>query len=315
MYFCKHAFFIFANVEWDGVGVMVVDQIEFERRMLQPSNGAQTNAFEYCMGVDEVGRGCIAGPVVAASVIIPEKVLFSTEPPEWFLALDDSKKITPKKRLVLCQSILQQCLVSLAFASVAEIDAYNILRASLAAMRRSIDCLIATNKSSSWAVLVDGTFDPFDKRFFYPEPPAPKAVSELYRDDGFVSFLDSSFAVEVLNVRSLQVQCFGFDNFLRPTTTDHKNRVEGTTVAPAHVQTIVKGDSHSRSIAAASIVAKVVRDAWMAHVAGHFPNYYFEVHKGYSTQKHLKQLQDFGPCRLHRKTFEPVATMVKDLQL
>ena len=174
-------------------------------------------------GVDEAGRGPLAGPVCAAAVILPPEL----EIP----GLNDSKKLTDKKRRELYDVITAQAVTyGIAFASEQEIDEINILQATFLAMERAMQKL---------------------------SPP-----SELALIDGN------------------RAKDFGL---------------------PA--RTIVKGDSLSASIAAASILAKVTRDRLMEEYDAQYPQYGFAVHKGYGTKRHYEALREFGPCPIHRQSF------------
>ncbi|MGE0385888.1 MAG: ribonuclease HII [Gammaproteobacteria bacterium] len=177
-------------------------------------------------GVDEVGRGPLAGPVVAAAVIL--------DPDRPIEGLADSKKLSARRREQLAAAIRQRALAfALGRAEVAEIDAINILQASLLAMRRAIEALPVLPAR----VLVDGVHVP-------------------------------------------AVACV------------------------AHA--IVGGDATVASIGAASILAKVVRDAEMTALDAEFPGYGFAVHKGYPTAAHLAALERLGPSAVHRLSFAPV---------
>lgn len=182
-------------------------------------------------GVDEVGRGPLAGPVVAAAVVLPPE-----DVPE---GLDDSKALSAAKRerLALELERLPGIEVALALRSAEDIDDLNILRCTHAAMREALGRL-------------------------HPLP---------------------DFAL-----------------------------VDGLPVAglPVASKALVKGDSLSASIAAASIIAKVHRDRLMAEAARKYPGYDFEKHKGYCTRQHLARLQQLGPSPIHRKSFRPVAVLL-----
>ena len=174
-------------------------------------------------GVDEAGRGPLAGPVCAAAVILPPHL----EIP----GLNDSKKLTDKRRRELMPLIKEQALAyGIAFATEQEIDELNILQATFLAMERAIQQL---NIKPDLA-LIDGNRE---KDFSIP------------------------------------------------------------------VQTVIKGDSRSANIAAASVLAKVTRDDLMLEMAKKFPQYQFEVHKGYGTKKHYEALREFGPSPIHRMSF------------
>ena len=187
----------------------------------------ETEAFDagirLICGVDEAGRGPLAGPVCAAAVILPPGL----EIP----GLNDSKKLTDKKRRELYDIMIEQAVsYGIAFASEQEIDEINILQATFLAMERAIQKLS-------------------------PQP-------ELALIDGN------------------RAKDFGLP-----------------------VRTIVKGDSLSASIAAASILAKVTRDRLMEEYDAQYPQYGFAQHKGYGTAAHYEALREFGPSPIHRKTF------------
>ena len=178
-------------------------------------------------GCDEAGAGPLAGRVYAAAVILPE----GADLP----GLDDSKKLTERKREALLPIIQKRALAwSVAYVEAEEIDAIDILNARMKAMQLAIDAL---EPGADWA-LIDGN-----------------------RDHG------SRCAI----------------------TTPH--------------ECIVKGDSLSASIAAASVLAKVSRDRYMLEMAALYPQYGFERHKGYGTALHYERLRQYGPCPIHRRTF------------
>jgi len=181
-------------------------------------------------GIDEAGRGPLAGPVAAAAVVLPPHFQLS--------GLNDSKKLTAAKREALFEAITGHPYIhwSVATASVEEIDALNILRATHLAMRRAAQALTP--------------------------PPAHCLI------DG-------------LPVRDFPI----------PHTA------------------IIKGDSLSLSIAAASILAKVSRDRILRDIDREFPQYSFAQHQGYGTAQHMEALRVHGPCRHHRRSFQPVAQL------
>jgi ribonuclease HII len=183
--------------------------------------------FTTLAGVDEVGRGPLAGPVVAACVVLSQ---------DFFLpGVDDSKKLTPKKREALFGQILESAHeVGIGIVGQKTIDRVNILNASLKAMWKAVNQL----KTQPEFILVDG-----NQRI--PNLPLPQMP-------------------------------------------------------------VVKGDSQSLSIAAASIVAKVTRDRIMLKYHRKYPEFCFADHKGYATKVHIEALKAFGPCRIHRKSFKQV---------
>lgn len=186
--------------------------------------------LKWIAGVDEAGRGPLAGPVAAAAVILPRG--FSCD------GLDDSKKISAAKREILFEKITsdRQIIWAVALADHEEIDRLNILRATHLAMRRAVESL----KKKPEHCLIDG----------------------------------------------LPVANFPFPH-------------DG----------IVKGDGLSLSIAAASIIAKVTRDRLMREIDREFPEFGFARHQGYGTKEHLEALRIYGPCRHHRRSFQPVAQL------
>ena len=174
-------------------------------------------------GVDEAGRGPLAGPVCAAAVILPEHL----EIP----GLTDSKKLTDKKRRELFPLIQEQAIAyGIGFATEQEIDEINILQATFLAMQRALDQLTVRPNLA----LIDGNRE---KDFGLP------------------------------------------------------------------VKTVVKGDSLSANIAAASVLAKVTRDNLMVELSEKYPEYGFEIHKGYGTKAHYAALREFGASPIHRMTF------------
>ena len=182
-----------------------------------------SDEIQVICGVDEAGRGPLAGPVCAAAVILPKHA----ELP----GLTDSKKLTDKKRRELYPLIMEQAVAyGIGFATEQEIDEINILQATFLAMQRALDQLTVKPDLA----LIDGNRE---KDFGLP------------------------------------------------------------------VKTVVKGDSLSANIAAASILAKVTRDNLMVEMAEKYPQYGFEIHKGYGTKAHYAALREFGASPIHRMTF------------
>lgn len=191
--------------------------------MWEIENSFYSDDIQVICGVDEAGRGPLAGPVCAAAVILPKDL----EIP----GLTDSKKLTDKKRRELFPVIRQQAVAyGIGFASHREIDEINILQATFLAMQRALDQLTVKPDLA----LIDGNRE---KDFGIP------------------------------------------------------------------VRTVVKGDSLSANIAAASILAKVSRDNLMQEMAESYPQYGFEIHKGYGTKAHYAALREFGASPIHRMTF------------
>ena len=191
--------------------------------MWEIENNCYCEDIKIICGVDEAGRGPLAGPVCAAAVILPEGL----EIP----GLTDSKKLTDKKRRELYPLIQEQAIsYGIGFASEKEIDEINILQATFLAMQRALDQLDVKPDLA----LIDGNRE---KDFGIP------------------------------------------------------------------VKTVVKGDSLSMNIAAASVLAKVTRDDLMMLLAEEYPQYGFEIHKGYGTKAHYAALTEYGPSPIHRLSF------------
>lgn len=190
---------------------------------LEYENKALDQGFEIICGIDEAGRGPLAGPVYAAAVILPKGHIIE--------GVNDSKKLSEKKREQLFDKILDECVsYGIGIADEKEIDEINILQATFLAMRRAVDNLSVKPDIA----LIDGNKKP-----------------------------------------GLDIEQWD----------------------------IVKGDSKSASISAASILAKVSRDRYMLEMAEKYPEYQFEKHKGYGTNLHYEMIEKYGISPIHRKTF------------
>jgi ribonuclease HII len=201
----------------------------FDRRV-------RKKGYSKIAGVDEAGRGPLAGPVVAASCIIKEEMFFE--------GVNDSKLLTPEKRDSLFDTLSNHptVLYGIGIVDVETIDEINILQATLLAMKKAL----AQLPESPDYILVDGNV--------------------------------------ALTFKSIPVQ------------------------------TQVKGDQSSQSVAAASILAKVTRDRIMREYHSKYPHFRFDKHKGYATSEHLELLSKYGPISgLHRKTFEPIKSYFEQM--
>ena len=186
-------------------------------------------------GIDEAGRGPLAGPVVACACFISSNMYGDFED------VNDSKKLTAQKREKIFERIRKLgILYGVGFASAAEIDRYNILQATFLAMRR--------------------------------------AAVKFHNLHGAVALVDGNHTIA------------GF---------------------PIRQEAVVDGDAKSLNIAAASIVAKVLRDRYMDVIDKLYPGYGFAAHKGYGTPKHIAAVKELGPCKEHRKTFAPIRDFYK----
>lgn len=185
---------------------------------------AVSSGFNIICGVDEAGRGPLAGPVCAAAVILPEDTVIE--------GLDDSKKLSEKKRERLYDEITKKATAyCVAYGTLEEIESVNILEATFIAMNRAIDGL----KVKPDFAIIDGNRVP----------------------------------------KGIKIPC----------------------------ATLVKGDSKSMSVAAASILAKVTRDRLMLTYDEKYPQYNFKKHKGYGTKEHTELLKQYGPSPIHRLSF------------
>lgn len=194
----------------------MIDMWEFEHKYVE-------QGYQFVCGVDEAGRGPLAGPVCSAAVILPTDIDIP--------GLNDSKKLTDKKRRELFPIICEKAIAyGIAYADHTEIDEINILQATYLAMERAIKQLSVKPDFA----LIDGN----------------------------------------------RAKDFGIP-----------------------LETVVGGDGRSASIAAASVLAKVTRDDLMLKMADVYPQYGFEVHKGYGTKAHYAALAEYGPCNIHRMTF------------
>lgn len=202
--------------------------------MLQFERQAWENGAVRLAGVDEAGRGPLAGPVVAAALVF-DRAFLESEQYGLLQFINDSKSLSPSQRdasyVLLTGSCF--CVIGVGVADVSEIDSLNILRATHLAMARALESLSPLPDFA----LVDGL-------------PVPGL--------------------------------------------------------PCRSQAIVRGDSRSLSIAAASIIAKVSRDRMMLELDSQYPGYEFARHKGYGTQIHMEALLKLGPCPAHRRSFRPV---------
>ncbi len=205
---------------------------ELDCDMLAFERAARVSGALRIAGLDEAGRGPLAGPVVAAAVILPENCLIE--------GVTDSKKLTDRQRARFYAVICEHAVAyGIGFADERTIDEVNIYQATIIAMERALKELST--------------------------PP---------------------------------------DHLLLDAITLPR--------VPLPQQAIIKGDCRSHSIAAASILAKVTRDRFMCDLHERHPQYNFGKHKGYGTREHLELLRKHGPCEAHRRSFEPVAALLRE---
>ena len=192
--------------------------------------------YKYIAGVDEVGRGPLAGPVVSAAVVLPHDL---TGNEGWLGVINDSKKLSEPKRQMAYEIISREAVsVAVGITNASTIDSVGILPATISSMFTALRGL------------------------------------EVYPD--FVLF-----------------------DFIPLKDCEYPYR------------TVVKGDTKSYSISAASIIAKVTRDELMKEADEQYPGYGFSGHKGYGTAKHLDAIKRLGPCEIHRRSFAPIKNYVR----
>ncbi len=182
-------------------------------------------------GVDEVGRGCLAGPVVTAAAMLHQNVFHDL--------LIDSKKLSPKNLLFMYDWLMHHCSFSVAIASNAIIDQHNIYKTTQMMMKQALLNILTKEKKSPDLIIIDAM--------------------------------------------PLSLENTGFENIA--------------------IQSFTQAESKSASVAAASIIAKVTRDAIITRLASSFACYGFEKHKGYATAMHQQSLEKFKPSIMHRQTF------------
>ena len=192
--------------------------------------------YKYIAGVDEVGRGPLAGPVVSAAVVLPDDLVGDED---WLSVINDSKKLSESKRQMAYEIINRQAVsVAVGITNASTIDSVGILPATISSMFTALRGL-----------QVSPDFVLFD----------------------FIPLKDCEYPY----------------------------------------RTVVKGDTKSYSISAASIIAKVTRDELMKEADEQYPGYGFSGHKGYGTAKHLDAIKRLGPCEIHRRSFAPIKNYVR----
>ncbi len=186
----------------------------------------QAKGYRYIIGVDEVGRGPLAGPVVCSAVVMP------LDGADLIIGVDDSKKLSAKKRESLAKEIKEKAIAyTMVEVSEKVIDEINILEATKLGMKQ--------------------------------------AIEGLKLSEGAIVLTDGNMTLDI--------------------------------ALPQH--SVIHGDALSYSIGAASIIAKVHRDAMMNEFAKEYPHYAFEKNKGYGTEEHIKGIKEYGLCPIHRRTF------------
>ncbi len=213
------------------------------------------SGFSRICGIDEVGRGPLAGPVVACAAILDIDLLKNPESVKRFAKIRDSKKLSAAQR-EKWHKILTECdKIKWAIGVVSEkiIDEINILEATKLAMDQALEKLIR-------------------------QPASPSANRGEPADSSDFLLIDGNFTLEKFDLNQ---------------------------------KAVPQGDEKIISVAAASIIAKVTRDRMMAEYHVKYPLYDFAKHKGYGTKKHIEAIKKFGPCPIHRRSFEPIKSLTK----
>ncbi len=255
------------------------------RPTLERENELAAQGYKRIAGVDEAGRGPLAGPVVAAAVILPRDM--EKRFPDLAARLDDSKKLKPDAREAIFDALIASVEFGIGFVDAPTIDEINIRQASWRAMRHAVADL---------------------------EQRAPASSKQAFAEHGKAWDLRamSTHVAGASDVAGLSTH----EQRVNDSQTDggvHYVLIDGLPYGdgPWPYEAIVKGDSRSLSIAAASIIAKVSRDTLMREMDALYPHYGFAQHKGYGSPQHLRALNEHGACALHRMSFSPVKNALK----
>lgn len=204
--------------------------------------------YEIVIGIDEAGRGPLAGPVVASAVFLKNRDLLKEDFDEKELDLvRDSKKLSPKQREKVFEFVHEHFDVGVGICNHETIDRMNILEASFLAMKEAISDL-------------------------------RKKLGQKFNEDKLVILVDGNKEIPNFSLRQ---------------------------------EAVIGGDGIVKSISAASIIAKVMRDRIMLEAHETYPEYDFDRHKGYGTKLHMEKIHKYGPCKIHRKSFEPMKSLAK----
>ncbi|MFZ2188643.1 MAG: ribonuclease HII [Candidatus Moraniibacteriota bacterium] len=226
---------------------MITANFEQEEHLL-------ASGFDFVLGIDEAGRGPLAGPVVASVAILKDFKSLNLEDKKWNF-IRDSKTLSEKQRETMFDFIHEHFYVGVGICDHLTIDRMNILEASFLAMKKAITNLVASTKYNVSSM--EGGY--------------------IIHDTRYIILVDGNKIIPSLSMEQLA---------------------------------IVSGDKLVKSIAAASIIAKVTRDRIIREADKLYPKYGFAKHKGYGTKMHIDALKEYGPCEIHRKTFAPVKNML-----
>jgi ribonuclease HII len=233
---------------------MIKSSFDIENELL-------SRGYDFVIGIDEVGRGPLAGPVVACAVVLKnyESRIMNQEIKKFYL-IRDSKMLSEKQRESIFDFIQDNFFVGVGLCDHETIDRMNILEASFLAMKKAVA-------------------DLFSRMY---------QVSSIKYEEENKKYMIHNTKYIILVDGNKKIPNFSMEQ-----------------------RAIVGGDKIVKSISAASIIAKVTRDRMMKEMHEKYPEYGFDKHKGYGTKFHVEALQKNGPCQIHRKSFEPVKTLVK----
>lgn len=221
-----------------------------------------SEGYDFVVGIDEAGRGPLAGPVVACATTVRNDKFPMANDKKWEL-IRDSKTLSEKQREGLFDFIYENFYVGVGICDHKTIDRMNILEASFLAMKKAITNLLETNNFKF----------------------------QMINDK-------SSLNVKMSNNKKMRKGII---------------MVDGNKIIPnlsMEQRAIIGGDKICKSISAASIIAKVMRDRIIREADKIYPKYGFAAHKGYGTKKHFEALKKYGPCEIHRKSFGPVKDII-----
>ena len=224
--------------------------------------------FEFVIGIDEAGRGPLAGPVVASAVFLKNHNLLDEKCA--FKELDlirDSKKLSHSQREKAYKFVHEHFHVGVGICNHETIDRINILEASFLAMKEAISSLAREISNSKLQI---------------PNKTQSASWRTKFKIQNSIILVDGNKIIPNCSYRQ---------------------------------EAIVGGDGIVKSISAASIIAKVTRDRIMLEMHEKYPEYDFDKHKGYGTKLHMEKIQKYGPCQIHRKSFEPMKSLLKKYPL
>lgn len=235
---------------------MIIPDFETEKKFVK-------SGYKFIIGIDEVGRGPLAGPVVACAASFKDP-RFGIGDLRFSNLIRDSKSLSQKQREKVFDFLKENFYVGVGMCDHKTIDRINILEASFLAMKKAINSLMRVISNNQF---------PITKQI-----PNPKSQNIKYKtqDTEYILLIDGNKEIPNLS---------------------------------AEQRAVVNGDKKVKTISAASIVAKITRDRIMLEMDKKYPEFGFGRHKGYGTKFHIEALKINGPCEIHRRSFEPVASL------